>query len=624
MKRLRLNKRGISNVIVVMLSLVLIVIVVANVILWSYEMNQLDWERMQEKITLANAERITHSPWFTSQNEYAISVGSRLNGTYAYTQTVDANYETFREELAQASYNPTVYNLIGSTKYVSGTIVDLAADNDVYMTFRSYSSAFSSQTTYAHSETTIIAGTTYYQLKLASADSAGVTLSASGSTTGRKLLGRSVYPLIGITSVPASTWTVYYRGYKTGLNLIVHCDADILIRRADGTTRTTVATGVANSVNLNRDTWSTVSGTYAWGSYTVVEETDFLEVDYYAHVTTSQSNRNAYLRIDDSGLALNDQTRVAGMMLPSKFTTEIELTGLSNLQTWQSLTWTVNSAFTATNVNTTLQLYNYNTSQYPTSGDGFTGYTSSATPNTDETRNQTITANPAHFRGSTGEWKTKIIGVKETNSPFNLKVDWVELKVKSQETYRIDIVGEFALDVSTYLLSYARSVELQVRYRAIDSYERWFLKAYNWTNASFSDAGFNSTAGDIPTTGFRYYTVNLTNAWQSYVRSDGTIRIEFCDIGPDVNQTIVDVDFLGARTVVDGVRFSLQNDGSVTCHLVALWVLSSTVHKRYDVDFFFNSGVSTDYVRVDVGLPQNSFIVKAVTERGNIAVLRSP
>ena len=42
MKRLKRDKHGVSNVIVIMLSLVLIVVIVANVVLWSFQMNQLD------------------------------------------------------------------------------------------------------------------------------------------------------------------------------------------------------------------------------------------------------------------------------------------------------------------------------------------------------------------------------------------------------------------------------------------------------------------------------------------------------------------------------------------------------------------------------------------------------
>ncbi|MEM3824128.1 MAG: hypothetical protein QXH87_04265, partial [Candidatus Bathyarchaeia archaeon] len=68
--------------IVVMLSLILIVLIVSNVVLWSYQMNQFDLERMQENIRIANITRVTRSSWFTAQSEYRIIAGSRLGGTY--------------------------------------------------------------------------------------------------------------------------------------------------------------------------------------------------------------------------------------------------------------------------------------------------------------------------------------------------------------------------------------------------------------------------------------------------------------------------------------------------------------------------------------------------------------
>jgi Na+-transporting NADH:ubiquinone oxidoreductase subunit NqrC len=55
---LKREKRGISTVIVVMLSLVLVAIIVGNVVLWSYQMNQVDLERTQETLTIANVTRI--------------------------------------------------------------------------------------------------------------------------------------------------------------------------------------------------------------------------------------------------------------------------------------------------------------------------------------------------------------------------------------------------------------------------------------------------------------------------------------------------------------------------------------------------------------------------------------
>ena len=64
----------------------------------------------------------------------------------------------------------------------------------------------------------------------------------------------------------------------------------------------------------------------------------------------------------------------------------------------------------------------------PTSGCGYHSYESSATANTDETRNQTITMNPTDFQDGSGNWKIKITTVKSTMTQFDLKVDCVEFK----------------------------------------------------------------------------------------------------------------------------------------------------------------------------------------------------
>ncbi len=565
-------------------------------------MSQFDLERMQEKVELANVERITRSSWLLSVSEYEINSGNRLSGTYSDTWAVDDISETFNEGLTPVTYNPSGYVLDNSTKYLSGNVGDLAVDDGAYMLFRSYSSAFTSQTVYAHGETVVIGGTSYYQLKLDSADGAALTLSQLASTTGRKLLGRFVYSFDGITMIPNSTWTIYYRAYKTGPLTVAHCDVDILIRKADGTVRTIIATDVANSPNLGTS-WSTVSATYSWDGYTVEDETDFLEVDYYAHVTTSQSNRRVYLRIDDSALPPTSQTRIVGIMLPSEYTAEVEFTGTGNVEDWLSLTWVVDGCFSVGNVNVTLQLYNYNASQYSTSGDGYIAYVSSPIANTDETQSQTIITNPTYYRNATGEWKIKIKGVRATNSPFELKVDWIEFKVASANTYMLDAVGAFMLDVSTYPLAHVNSLEIQIRYKANDSFENWFLKAYNWTSGQFSDVGFNSTIGHVPSTSFEYYTINLTDKWQSYISTNGTIRVKFCNMNPDANQTIIDIDFFGARAVVNGTRFTIKNNGASTIHIVSLWIINYTTHKRYDANFFVNSGETAFYVRVDIPLP---------------------
>jgi hypothetical protein len=52
LRRFRGSRRGISTAIVVMLSLALLITVVGNLVLWSYQMNELDRQRIQENVTI--------------------------------------------------------------------------------------------------------------------------------------------------------------------------------------------------------------------------------------------------------------------------------------------------------------------------------------------------------------------------------------------------------------------------------------------------------------------------------------------------------------------------------------------------------------------------------------------
>jgi len=622
LKQFKRNKRGISTVIVVMLSLVLITIIVGNVVLWSYQMNQLDMDRMQETLTFTNMTRATSTLWSTAKSEYILNEGTLLSGTYAATKSIGSSCETFREEsaLTNETFNPSSYVLGGSTTHVSGAVSDLATDDGVSMAFRSYPSATSATTLYTHQEQTIVGGIESYSLELNYADAAGTTLSADAQNEGRIFMGRFVYPLTGIQSLPASTWTVYYRAQKTISFIAAHCDIDILIRTSTGDVRSTIATDGAGSEELSTS-WSTLSGTYSWADYTVVDQTDYLEIDFYMHVTAKKNNEYVQLRIDDNMLDAADQTRIAGIELPSVYTLQVELTGSSNTEDWNSLTWTLNSAFTAANVDATLQLYSYDTAQYHTSGDGYITYTSSATPNADETVSQAITANPTHYRDAFGAWKIRITAVKDAASPFDLALDWVEFKSSVAGVYRLDLTNTYQIDLQTCPLDCIQSIEILLRYNVSISDEKWFLKAYNWATSSFSDVGFNVTGGSQPVLDqWNEYAVNVTSGWSDYVAENGTVLIQFVDEGSSTSQAVVGIDFLAVRAIIDGVSLDVKNSSPLSIHVVAMWINNSTDHQRYSADLFMNAGETATYIRGDIQMPQELFLAKVVTERGNTAV----
>lgn len=81
------------------------------------------------------------------------------------------------------------------------------------------------------------------------------------------------------------------------------------------------------------------------------------------------------------------------------------------------------------------------------------------------------------------------------------------------------------------------------------------------------------------------------------------------------------IAIVSAQPSGDGTVFIINNKGSLTAHVVSLWVIDSNQHTHYDADIFINSGENSTYTRMDIILPSDSFIVKIVTERGNIAIL---
>jgi hypothetical protein len=102
MIRFGLDRRGISYAVTAVLGLVLVVVIVSNVFIWNYEMNEYDWERTQEKVTIDNV--------------------------------IASNSTT---------YNPTGYSLLGYTRLVSGSTSNLVSDDSIYMMTRSFASVTS-------------------------------------------------------------------------------------------------------------------------------------------------------------------------------------------------------------------------------------------------------------------------------------------------------------------------------------------------------------------------------------------------------------------------------------------------------------------------------------------------
>ncbi len=100
-RRLRKDRRGVSNIIVVALSLVIMLAIVSDIVLWNYEMTQVDWEKMKENVALVNVKSTTTPSWINAQSEYTVNIGTKTSGTYSDTASIDGTFETFTEALTK-------------------------------------------------------------------------------------------------------------------------------------------------------------------------------------------------------------------------------------------------------------------------------------------------------------------------------------------------------------------------------------------------------------------------------------------------------------------------------------------------------------------------------------------
>ena len=148
-----------------------------------------------------------------------------------------------------------------------------------------------------HSENWTLRSGSYYWLKdwnLANGTGTIMTTDAiAKGQTGRWLLhnaadasrvSRYVFSLAGIQTIPAATWKVYYRGSTSGSwnPGTARLSTDVIIRKCDGTVRQTISTNVAEAPITDFSQWQTISADYYFPGYAVIDDTDYLEVDFYA------------------------------------------------------------------------------------------------------------------------------------------------------------------------------------------------------------------------------------------------------------------------------------------------------------------------------------------------------
>lgn len=595
LRRLQNNKHGLSNVLVVMLSLVLITVIVANVVLWNYQMNQLDWEKAQERIEITYAS--DKSPWLTSNIEYILESGRIASGTHEDTwHPRDNTYQTFVEESASnnmfMSSSPFEYILLGPTRYVDGSVTDLKSNDGVYLTFGSYS----------YEGLTGMFGN-------------NVT-GASYTTVGASQMYGSLFtsPPAFITAKSISFYGRSISGIRNVKCLIVRHDNMQIIATTDPTSITTTLrwwTATFSSPPIlepnteyvlmiipnNPIRFYYTLGFANQGHYDVSN-------DYNSPSDPTDSQHNSFQYCIYCTYERSSEHRV-----------EVEFKGNVAFASWSQIIWVMDVGSTVDSVTAVFQLYDYYTGRYSEAGEE--GYISSILSTNDILLEKEITSNVNRYVSlQSGEWKLKVTCIKSASTPFNFKADLIELKfiVQTESDFVLSVIGEFKIDLQKFLRSYIKSIDISLRVKASDQYESWILKAYNCVSRR------RDVIAQIDiSSSFKYCNVTVPN-WQSYINNNGVLILIICDTGPDATQTAIHLDFFGVRLILTGVLLKIRNVGATTIHVVSIWVVDATQRFRYEENLFLNSGETILYIREDIVLPNGAYVVKVVTSFGNIAV----
>ncbi len=636
---LKRDKRGISNVIVVMLSLVLVVIIVSNIVLWSYQMNQFDWERIQEKIEITNMTSTNALSWAAAQSEFTIRNGTRVSGAYTDTFTINDQYETFTEVFTQQGW------LSGWNKRaritISHTSIDSTLTNFPLLIYLSNSSGLgSSNFTFVFNELQ----TKDARKKIAIATGDGTT-QCYAEIEKWDDTNRRAWLWVNVPTLSASQDNSFYLYYD-----MTHADNTAYVGDPGSVAAQNVwnnnyklvmhlqeASGTQNDSTSNINT-GTPQGGVGQNATGFIDGADHLDgADDRVQVSDSSSlsftnnalTMEAWIKFDtlparEAVIARKDNQWQLGFADSGTIRNRVSTNGINGwtgandeayqFQTgiWYYSTFVYDGSTIVNKINgeqvglAHTVTGNINDNSNPL----YLGYR--ASPNTyingvvDEVRISNTSRNTAWVRAT---YKTQ----RDTLATYGTEET-------TQQRYNLDIIGTFNTNLPTYPAAYVQKVEIQLRYRASDSGENWYLKAYNWSSGNYSDNGFNYTGGSTPSTSWDMYALDLSTCWQSYADQNGTIVIEFVNAQPDLNQTSIDIDFLAVKIVVIDTEFTIHNTGSLTTHLISLWVTNSSSHQRYDLNTFINPGDTFIIVRNDVSLPSPPYIIKVVTEKGNMAV----
>jgi hypothetical protein len=598
LKRFRNEKQGVSNVIVIMLSLILVIVIVSNVVLWGYQMNQLDWEKTQEHISVVNATSLMNV-W---------------------------------------SYNPYGYSLNGSTSWLSGDISDLVSDNGVYMTFRSYYSGtdvsgFVDNNT-SNVDSSADKGThSNFPAQQTGPDSVYDTLTEQN--TG----GTGDWGITSSSFFSASTHTEYRFMGGTSPN-VDNMRVTRLHIRCSGTGTVAIALYTGGSLT---DPAGATKRTEAY-NVAVSAGWNVIDVpDYYWEKNTATwigwCRAGGGIYYSSSSAAAGDFQSVRGRWSQTSPADADETSPMPNnpgAGSFANFWYAVYAEYEIVNYEVDLEVqwtsvpYNLPNEELCIFG---------GTMGSEDIRVDVWNGSAWNnlFTDLTSGWNNMSVSSYLISSIFTIRFKGAnDAGDITQNNWQID---------ATLLHVWFNQYTSEVIFSGQSNTEEWYQ--LNWTaDVSWSIGSVNVTLqlfdyalGVYPASGNGYITyisdstpntdenksqsidVNSTN----FRNSTGywAMKIKAVKVTDTPFDFRVDwIEFKPRKT--SGTLVTIKNGGSLTSHLVSLWIISSTSHHRYDINVFVNSGENMNYLLSETSLPEEQYIVKVVSERGNIAIYSSP
>jgi hypothetical protein len=162
---------------------------------------------------------------------------------------------------------------------------------------------------------------------------------------------------------------------------------------------------------------------------------------------------------------------------------EVEFVGLSPPASLSQIYWTISSSSTTSEVTLIFQLFNHTLGDYPADGEGYLSYVSSTTEEEKETIGQTILSDAEEFVNSTGHWKIKIKGTKETSTAFDLKIDLVEVGYPTKHI----IITEYTFSNAT--VGTVTQLNLTIDSRFNPAGVNVSLQVWNYSSSKYMNEG---------------------------------------------------------------------------------------------------------------------------------------